>query len=255
MGEYVDVERSPMKSALMLAAALTTSACTASLGGSSSSRDQIIRQILPSTVQLRSERDGGIRRSASGVVLAADVGARRSWILTTRHFIEPLTKQEIHVIVAARKDRLKTNLVALSPDFDLALLVADGLTLPPVKLKESAKLGDDVWIVAFPWGRRLTIVGGVVSQISAETGEAPVEGPARMVDASVSYGASGGGVFDAASGALIGIIESHRTARVTSPGPPEHVFEIPVPGETTLISSESILRFIERAGLEHLIQR
>jgi S1-C subfamily serine protease len=133
--------------------------------------------------------------------------------------------------------------------------VADDVTLPPVTLKESAKLGDDVWMVAFSWGRRLTIVGGVVSQISAETGDAPVEGPARMVDASVSYGASGGGVFDAASGALIGIVESHRTARVTSPGPPEHVIEIPVPGETTLISSESILRFMERAGLETLVRR
>lgn len=238
---------------LLLAAALTTSACASGVTGSS--RDQIIRQILPSTVQLRSERDGGVRRAASGVVLAADVGARRCWILTTRHFMEPLTKQEVHVIVPGRKGRLKTDLVALSQDSDLAVLVADDVTLPPVKLKGSAKLGDDVWIVAFPWGRRLTIVAGVVSQISAETGDAPVEGPARMVDASVSYGASGGGVFDAASGALIGIVESHRTARVTSPGPPEHVIEIPVPGETTLISSESILRFMVRAGLEPLVRR
>jgi hypothetical protein len=242
-----------MKPALMLAIALATSACASSRG--SSSREEIIRQILPSTVQLRCDREGGIHRAASGVVLAADAQARRSWILTTRHFLEPVTRQEIQVSIPGRKDRPRTVVVALSNESDLALLVADGVTLPPVKLKESAKLGDDVWIVAFPWGRRLTVVGGVVSQISAEAGDAPVEGPARMVDASVSYGASGGGVFDAASGALIGVVESHRTARMTTPGPPEHVIEIPVPGETTLISSESILRFIQGAGLEPLIQK
>jgi serine protease Do len=238
----------------MLAAALATAACASSLGGSS--RDVVIRDALKSTVQLRCERDGGVRRSASGVVIASDVETRRSWILTTRHFLEPpVTKQEIHVSIPGRKDRLKTDVVALSKDFDLALLVTDGLTLPPVKLKESAKLGDDVWIVAFPWGRRLTVVGGTVSQITGEAGDAPLEGPVRMVDASVSYGASGGGVFDAASGALIGVVESHRTARVTTPGQPERTIEIPVPGETTLISSESILRFVERAGLEPLMRK
>lgn len=39
-----------------------------------------------------------------------------------------------------------------------------------------------------------------------------------MVDASVSYGASGGGVFDARTGGLIGLVEGYRTARVTSHG-------------------------------------
>lgn len=241
-----------MKRALA-ALALASSACASSLA--SSSRDEVMRLILPSTVQLRCEREGGGRRSASGVVLAADAATRRSWILTTRHFLEPIAKQEIFVTVPGRKNRVKVRVAALSGEADLALLEAEGVSLPPATLKATAKLGDDVWIVAFPWGRRMTVVGGVVSQISSDAGEAPLEGPARMVDASVSYGASGGGVFDAATGALIGLVESHRTARVTTPGPPEQVLEIPVPGETTLISAESILRFIERSGLDELIRR
>lgn len=241
-----------MKRALA-ALALASSACASSLA--SSSRDEVMRLILPSTVQLRCEREGGGRRSASGVVLAADAATRRSWILTTRHFLEPIAKQEIFVTVPGRKNRVKARVAALSGEADLALLEAEGVSLPPATLKATAKLGDDVWIVAFPWGRRMTVVGGVVSQISSDAGEAPLEGPARMVDASVSYGASGGGVFDAATGALIGLVESHRTARVTTPGPPEQVLEIPVPGETTLISAESILRFIERSGLDELIRR
>lgn len=237
----------------LVALTVVLPACASSIG--SSSRDEVIRQILPSTVQLRGDREGGGRRAASGVVLASDAEAARSWILTTRHFLEPITTQEINVTVPGRRDRPKTTVVAISTESDLALLMAEGITLPPVRLKETAKLGDDVWIVAFPWGRRLTVVAGVVSQINATSGEAPFEGPARMVDASVSYGASGGGVFDAASGALIGVVESYRTARVTTPGPPEHVIEIPVPGETTLISSESIVRFIERSGLQALIRK
>src|SRR3989454_11461133 len=64
---------------------------------------------------------------------------------------------------------------------DVTLLVAEGIVLPAVNLKEIAKLGDDVWVLAFPWGRRLTVVGGVVSQISADAGDNAFEGPARMI--------------------------------------------------------------------------
>jgi hypothetical protein len=63
-----------------------------------------------------------------------------------------------------------------------------------------------------------------------------------MVDASVSYGSSGGGVFDAATGALIGIVEGYRTARMTTKE--ERSLEIPVAGETTLISSQAIRTFL-----------
>jgi hypothetical protein len=81
-----------VKRALELAAlALMSSACASSL--EVSSRNEVIRLILPSTVQLRCEREGGGRRAASGVVLAADAEARRLWILTTRHFLEPIAKQ------------------------------------------------------------------------------------------------------------------------------------------------------------------
>src|SRR5262249_36581776 len=94
---------------------------------------------------------------------------------------------------------------------------------------------------------RLTVVGGVVSQISADAGDDAFEGPARMVDASVSYGASGGGVFDARTGELIGIIESYRTARVG--GTPPQVIEVPVPGETTLVSSSAIVRLMKSSDV------
>ena len=215
-------------------------------------RDDVIRRIVPSTVQLRCEREGGGRRSASGIVLASDSAARLSWILTTRHFLDPPTRQEIHIAVPDQKKRFRAKVVAMSDDSDLAVLEAEDVVLPGVHFKDTSRLGDDVWVVAFPWGRRLTLVSGVVSQIVSESGEAAVEGPALMVDASVSYGASGGGVFDAPTGALIGVVESHRTARVTSA--PDRVLEIPVPGETTIISSTVIARFLTTAGLQRLVR-
>jgi S1-C subfamily serine protease len=127
--------------------------------------------------------------------------------------------------------------------------------LSPVRLRETVRLGDPVWVIAFPWGRRSTVVSGVVSQLAAEAGESALEGAVSMVDASVSYGASGGGVFDAQTGELIGLVESHRTARVTVPEAREQSFEIPVPGETTVVSVVAIRAFLSRAALPTLLPR
>jgi serine protease Do len=212
-------------------------------------RDTVIRQILPSNVQLRCERGNGARRAASGVVLGSDPTTGRTWILTTRHLLEPIERQNILVSVPGRKDGLTATVKAVSTEMDLALLEVAGLGLPGVRIKETVRLGDDVWIIAYPWGRRLTVVSGVVSQITATEGETAVEGPVRMVDGSVSYGASGGGVFDGPTGALIGVVEGYRTARMTLPDAPNRVLELPVPGETTVIAGDAILRFLTASGL------
>jgi hypothetical protein len=66
----------------------------------------------------------------------------------------------------------------------------------------------------------------------------------------VSYGSSGGGVFDAESGALVGIVEGYRTAKVAIPEMRGRVLEVPVAGETTLIAAPTILRFLVDSGLE-----
>jgi len=237
----------------LVAVALLVSGCASAAGVSD--RSEVIRRILPSTVQLRAEREGGGRRAASGVVLASDTKSGRSWILTTRHFLEPPFRRQVYVSTPQHKGRGKAAVTAVSTDTDLAIIEVEGIDLPPVKFKEVVQLGDEVWVVAFPWGRRLTVVSGVVSQIGSEAGEAAVEGPARMVDASVSYGASGGGVFDAVTGALVGIVEGYRTARVAIPETPERGLEVPVPGETTVISSQAVVRFLLAAGLEALIPK
>jgi|RhiMetdeSRZDD1v2_1073273.scaffolds.fasta_scaffold00149_36 serine protease Do len=221
----------------------------------SSSRAEVIKQILPSTVQLRCERDSGDRRAASGVVLARDVSRRRTWIVTTRHFVEPVTPQKLYVTFAGAKARSAAKLVKLSEGSDLALLEVEGLEAAPVRLKDSVALGDEVWVVAYPWGRRMTLSNGVISQIVRDDADTVYEGPARMVDVSVSYGASGGGVFDVTTGALVGLVEGYRTAKMTPKATPDSVIEIPIAGETTLISAEAIRRFVVEAGLGSFLER
>ena len=239
------------RSLLAVLALLLAGGCA--VGGRGPSRGDVIRQILPATVQLRCERDGGARRAASGVLLARDVATRRAWIVTTRHFLEPLAPQKVSV-VAGPKTRLAATVVTVSERADLALLEVADVDSTPARLKDSVQLGDEVWVVAFPWGRRMTLSSGVVSQVVGGAGGGDYQGAARMVDVSVSYGASGGGVFDAQTGALVGLIESYRTARVSLQGSPERVIEVPVPGETTLISADAIRGFLAEAGLTRYLE-
>jgi S1-C subfamily serine protease len=239
--------------ALGLALGLLTAGC----GGlqASAERGDMMRRILPSAVQLRSEREGGVRRAASGVVLASDPRSKRCWILTTKHFLDPAVRQAVSVSSPTRQGRTRAVVKAVSPDRDLALIEIEGISLPAVQLKEIVHLGDDVWVAAFPWGRRLTVVSGVVSQLSAGEGELALQGPIRMVNASVSYGASGGGVFDAETGALVGIVEGYRTAQMALPDRPDRTLQLPVAGETLVISVREIREFVTASGLADLVER
>jgi serine protease Do len=114
-------------------------------------------------VQIRTERDGSARRAASGIVLTSTEKPSRSWVLPARHVLDPPGRQLILVSVPRRKDAFPATLVAASPDIDAAVLEVPGVSLPGVRLKDTVQLGGEVWVVAFPWGRRLTLVSGVVS--------------------------------------------------------------------------------------------
>jgi S1-C subfamily serine protease len=209
-------------------------------------RGGALRELIGPCVQLRTERDGA-RRAGSGVVVATDAVTGRSWVITTRHLFEPAAPQQLWVQPTDGGRRLRAAVRALAAAADLAVVEVEDRLLPTARLQDSARLGDEVRVAAFPWGRRLTVVSGIVSQIASDGGEVAVEGAVRMIDASVSYGASGGGVFDAATGMLVGIVESYRTARVALPTQPEKMLDLPVPGETTVIGAPAIRRFLEEA--------
>jgi S1-C subfamily serine protease len=213
-------------------------------------RSTLIRGILASAVQLRSERDGTIRRAASGVVVATARGSQRAWIVTARHFIDPDPPEHVYVRLPGRLTVVPAVVAFVSPDRDLALIEADLFDVAPARMKRETSLGDEILVVAFPWGQRFTVVRGIVSQVAALS---DIAGPARMISASVSYGSSGGGVFDAQTGELVGIVEGYRIAKVAIPEMKERVLEVPVAGETTLISAPAILRFLEESGLSQFL--
>ena len=206
-------------------------------------RTAVLERIIASSVQLRAELDPEGRRSGSGVVVASDPASARSLIVTTRHLLQPTRPRSITAIVPGHSRPLPVEIVAVSDEHDLSVVAIQGLTLRPVTMKDTTRLGEDVWVVGFPWGRRLTAVSGVVSQVGGED-DTRIEGPARMVDASVSYGTSGAGVFEASTGALIAIVEGYRTARVALPQSPESVLHIPVPGETTVVSAAGVRKLL-----------
>jgi trypsin-like peptidase len=216
-------------------------------------RSEILRGVLPSTVQLLAERPGGGRRAASGVVLASDAVRGCTWVLTAGHFVAAPVPETIQIRTAGAKDRFRATVVRASSEADLALLVVPGLVLPPVRRREIAHLGDDVWVVAFPRGRQMTLASGTVSQVGSGTETDATEGPVRLVDSSVSYGASGAGVFDTETGELLGVVEGYRTAQIAARDAPDRVMEIPVPGETLVISARTIQEFLAGSELEALL--
>jgi S1-C subfamily serine protease len=223
--------------------------------GRASARTELLRGVLPSTVQLVGERPGGARRAASGVVLACDPAVARTWVLTAAHFVAPPIPDAIYVRTTGGRERHRATVVRSDRESDLAVLLVTGLVLPPARLRDVAHLGDEVWVIAFPRGRQMTVASGTVSQVGTGSEADAVEGPVRQVDTSVSYGASGAGVFDAETGELIGVVEGYRTAQVAARDTPDKPLEIPIPGETIVISAQVIRRFLTGSELEGLVRR
>lgn len=203
--------------------------------------EDVISRSLASSVQLFAEREGGVRRTASGVTLTTGREGR-SIIVTAAHLLTPQAVQTVYVAPLGSGERVEARIIAIDEANDIAVLEAGAMTGTSLLLKTEARLGDNVWVVSFPWGGRGTVVGGAVSQIRAgsEAGF-PVAGPVGLIDAAVSYGTSGGGVFDARSGKLVGIVRSYRTAKLSLPGTPAQSLELPIAGETTVVPVSQIL--------------
>ena len=95
-------------------------------------RSEVLRGVLPSAVQLLSERAGGGHRAASGVVVASDPVRRLTWVLTAGHFVASPAPETIYVRTTGTRDRFRATLVRADRDPDLALVLVENLVLPPV---------------------------------------------------------------------------------------------------------------------------
>ncbi|WP_119458334.1 S1 family peptidase [Rhodospirillaceae bacterium SYSU D60014] len=219
--------------------------------GETGGHDAVVRSVY-SSVQLFTERADLGRRAGSAVVLATDASSGRALILTTAHLLEPPVEQSVFAKAPSSAGRSPAKILAVDADLDLAILEANGLPVSPAAIQTETRLGDDIWVISYPWGRRMTLVDGAVSQIRQDgDGRAtfPITGPVGLIDAPVSYGASGGGVYDDETGRLIGIVRGYRTAKLSVPGSDTVPLEVPIGGETTVISTPQILCFLKAAAV------
>jgi len=216
------------------------------------SREDVIEQIVPSAVQIVLERDGQRFRSGSGVALATRPSEQGTecFVLTSGHTLSRRSETDRIFVLFGRHRSKGTKAAATvvahrdTEAMDLALLRASTDACAPARFGRPPGLGDPIWVVAYPWGRNMTLVGGIVSQVNGDPPGDRATAPRLIVDASVSYGSSGGGVYDA-DGRLVGVVEGYRTARVSFEGDasPQYI-NVPVPGETYVVPLADIRRFL-----------
>lgn len=228
------------------------------------SRKEQVRRILPHNVRIQITEADKVRRTASGVVVGSERGADGvvAWVITNAHAVamDDLKAPVLRVLVDRRADvdEHVGEVVATGkvPDLDLALVRVPGLALPAVELADDAELepGEDVVVAASPFGRALSLSGGMLSQVEWDRESRRP----KMVktDAPIGYGASGGGIFSLETGRLLAIVEGYRTAQVDFAVREEsYSFDVPMPGETFAAPSTKVRQFLLAKGFGRLLER
>ena len=238
-------------------------AALAGRGADQVGRQAVIDRIVATTAKILIERAGERVASGSGVVVASSGPGEEpaTFVLTAAHLVQGKPDAAVYVRftgTAAGRDKLLAHIVRRGDvdSLDLALLRVAGVALAPVFLVDPAevRLGEEILIVGFPWGKRLALFSGIVSQVPAETssdGAAEERGgPSVMVDASVGNGVSGGGVYQEATGRLLGVVEGYRTASVALKDRTQTFsLKVPMPGETFVIAVDQIREFLKGSGI------
>ena len=226
-------------------------------------RKEQVRRILPHNVRLQLASQGKVRSTASGVVVGAERnadGTAVAWVVTNAHAVamDGMDAPQLRVLVDRRAESSEHTgeVVAMGqvPELDLALVRVQGLDLPAVELADDAELelGEDVVVAASPFGRALSLSGGMLSQV--EWDKASQQPKMVKTDAPIGYGASGGGIFSLTTGRLLAIVEGYRTAKVDFEVQQENYsFDVPMPGETFAAPSAKVRRFLQTKGFGRLL--
>jgi S1-C subfamily serine protease len=248
---------------VLLASAIVSAGCASSPTPRAKSREEILGRILPTAVQVIVEQHEGRRiRSGSGVAIASRRTAEgpSCFVLTSGHTVSGLEgKTEVYAVFGRHLGpgrKARALVVAQRNDIiDLALLQAESEECAPVSLASAPVLGEAIWVIGFPLGRHIMLSSGVVSQVALDDASDPAAIAARLiVDAPVNYGVSGGGVFDARTGGLIGVVEGFSTARLTAHGAtPSWYIDVPVPGQTLVTPLTDIKRFLRESQQAQLL--
>ncbi len=222
----------------------------------SSSRERV-RALLPQNVRVWVYEGQALRRSATGVVVGCEQTERGtvSYVMTNEHVVDAagLNGPRLVVVVDTEAGPLEIDAEPAAmgkvPEMDLALVKVRGVQLQAAELATDEELepGDEVLVVGAPYGRALSVSGGLVSQVELDPkSRVPVM---LKTDAPIGYGASGGGVFSRATGRLLAIVEGYRTAKVGfAVAEQDYSFDVPMPGETFAAPSAKLRAFMQQNG-------
>jgi S1-C subfamily serine protease len=228
------------------------------------SRKQVVRAILPQNVRVVVVEGEKSRRTASGVVIGTERTDKgiASYVITNAHAVhlEDLKNPRLIITQERQAEQMQypAEVVAMGkvPEMDLALLRIPEVELPSAELAADAELelGEEVVVAACPFGKSLSLSGGMLSQVEWDP---ETKGP-KMVktDAPIGYGASGGGIFSLETGKLLAIVEGYRTAKVGfEVADRDYSFDVPMPGETFAAPTSKVRRFLESKGYSRLLVR
>ncbi|HSB68615.1 MAG TPA: serine protease [Candidatus Methylomirabilis sp.] len=264
LGQAIPAPRRAIGVAWLTVSCLVTGGCATVGGTAPLGRQAVIDRIVSASAKVILERGGQRLGSGSGTV----VGSRPprpgveavSYILTAAHVLESKGKAEVFVRFTggyAKQGKLAATILrrGSADTLDLALLRVAGITVPAIPLADAQdiRLGQAILLVGFPWGKRLGLFSGIVSQVPAGGSEAVSdEGTEQtmVVDASSAKGVSGGGVFREATGSLVGIVEGYQTASIAlKESSRTYSVKVPLPGETFVIPITRIRQFLDEAGI------
>jgi len=248
-----------------LLAGLLLAGCAGAGPALQGERQDVIDRIVASSAKVVIEREGRRVASGSGVVVAsrpAGAGGQAvTYVLTAAHVLGGWEEAQLFVRfpgVQAGQGKHPARLLHRAPSGtpDLAVLEVPGVSLPAVTspAESEVRLGEEILIVGFPWGKRLALFSGIVSQVPVSGGDDRAEGEVvdqtLVVDAASSKGVSGGGVFRAGSGELVGIVEGYQTASIAVKDRSQtYSVRIPMPGETFVVPLARIREYLAGVNL------
>lgn len=197
------------------------------------------------------EQDGAVVARGSGVVVAAreEGGEPACYLLTVAHVVAAAGGSKLIVMLPADDGgaALPGELVveATGDDRDLAVVRVVAPGCHPVPIGPSVESGADLWLAGFPALGSLHVWTGHVRDAPS-----PAQ-PRWTVDGAVTEGASGGGVFDASTGGLVGLIQGYWTVRLVGPAGP--VAGEVAAGTTAVIPVARVRALLREWGLDALL--
>ena len=177
-----------------------------------------VERFIHSTVTIQRASALGNKTSVgAGVFIKADYG-HPAWILTASHVVEALNGSVGYIKVYNGTPQgipLRVRILDVNDDYDLAVLATEdawrGKAVAVQVASMPPKRGEQVLAIGAPNGIDWNVSSGVISN---QTPCANSVGACYRTDATLTFGNSGGGVFNAKS-ELVGIAAYVRIDQVT----------------------------------------